>query len=110
MSARIPPAKWQAIEKRRAAGERMKDIAVAVSVSESTVRRVCEDVDAKTLLVGTPAQLLTEREVSVLQQLVSSYTIRQCPVCHRAMLVSRAVPQASCPHCAAEWVVPPAKG
>lgn len=103
MSAPIAPAKKKAIQQRRLAGERMKDIATAENVSESTVRRVCPDVDAGVELFDSPATKLTEEDIAVLKVLTAAHMVVPCPTCGRKSLAPRGARQGGCPFCKETW-------
>jgi hypothetical protein len=103
MSARIAPAKRMKIEARRQAGERMKDIAAAEGVSERTVRRICQGIDAEYVIEKAPAAAFRQDEVSFLRGLTKLFVLRKCPSCEMPMVVARVCGNGRCSFCGEEW-------
>ena len=99
MGARIPPAKRMKIEALRHAGERMQDIADAVGVSLSTVRRVCRATDKEYVLETTPAAGLTGWDVTVVKMLAAQYRLGRCEGCGREVIARRAGGRVRCLGC-----------
>ncbi len=107
MSAPIAPAKVKAIQTRRLAGARMKDIAAAESVSESTVRRICDGVDSGVALFDQPAARLTDFQVAVLQALAMNWRGVTCPACSSASVAPKSKGYGTCPVCRTGWAAVP---